>query len=1227
MHAASPLDRCSPWPARDRLPRLHALCRRLASLPAEVQGISLAVLRDTSLPDATPSAKVGDEQALTGLPADAGSERVAAALLPARRLHAQGQTDAAATDLLQTARTLRQEPPWSLAAVWLLEVAVYWLGEADASPVGSQVRGELGDLLAQTGDARQGTELLEQAAEDLTLDHAVSGSPASARLARWFSYLAAKWQLRLLRAAEAPARLERLRDVPGPPDAAWFHATLELVVAERATLDANALIRTRHHVEGLLDQVTRSGLSAPEKARLRAHAAHALGKVLIDGPNRYVQGQGRDHYERAVTLYRQARDPSSEAQALDGLARVLSRLGEHERADRVFAESVQLKQELKDLWGLGATFNGLADSLVRRGRPVDALPLYEANIRLMQSFGSQLSHLIKQNRGQQLMALLANARNPFDAAPPEPRLMEQAEHIFRQYVPLCPADGRDPYLLMIRGAWQRLHALAAADRAERLRLLASGIDQLRQSLTLFEGRGRGGAEIHLAGMLVDRARLLDGEAGRALLDEARTVLESAEGHVWDTYERPFLELVWAWYFQTLGQAVSAQHHLAAARRHAEACGNRGIAVDVDARLGVHLTGPTGQDACDVLLPPGERLRLEFRVADWRGRPLARYRLRASVEAESNRDGGLRLTPEAAETDPFGRAVFEVTAGPTAGRAVLQVGDAELVRVARVRLCVQPFAIEHDPLREGPGERIRPLDADDEVVLRNLFGPDFRRLLLRREFGEGQSGARLLLFEPFLHAPNGAELRGQPCIVKLGPRRTLEDEARRYERWVKDLLPANVSQFAGRTAWGERAGLRMSLAGGQDWGRAKAESEWLPEAAAFEAHLLLERVFVGDLGACWYSNAPSRTPPQPLVRVCSPIVPSLLTLCDDDPPRGLLPRPPDAALRRLEDGLLPPESRPFAGGEEIALGGLEVMGVHRVGVELAARWEYELRCVATGLRATFLTPLSPELIDRDGIAERLLEPGTTWHVLGRVEQVRHDQLHDALRACLEQHERDRPDERIALSADGAWLELGKGPDRRLPNPLRHLHALLLRPLPCQLSLIHGDLHPGNVIVGERGQPYYIDFGKTAFGPTLFDFIKHEVYLWHQVFARWPQGPPPPECSLTNTVRLLEHLNASELRQRFPSPFAPPPFVEDRRSWLARFAMCVGTVRAAARPYIVADNDQDYFAPLCLYAGLMLRWCDPRSAREPSVVARQGLIHTLLAGSLLASGLVELGESGV
>ena len=124
-------------------------------------------------------------------------------------------------------------------------------------------------------------------------------------------------------------------------------------------------------------------LPADACGRLTAHAHQVLGAALRFGNNRFLHTRSRAEFEAAVSLYEAARDWPGVAQTLDALGRICSQLGDHAAAAAALRRSMGLKQHLKDLWGLGASFNGLADSLMRRGRPLEAVPLFDANLALL----------------------------------------------------------------------------------------------------------------------------------------------------------------------------------------------------------------------------------------------------------------------------------------------------------------------------------------------------------------------------------------------------------------------------------------------------------------------------------------------------------------------------------------------------------------------------------------------------------------------------------------------------------------------------------------------------------------------------------------------------------------------------------------------------------------------------------------------------------------------------
>ncbi len=1204
------------WPSLDRLGRFTDFLARLAALPGRVGPIDLSRLRDTSLPvpetwPAVPTTPSAPDRPPAGV--DAGW--LAAAVRQAGPLPGS---------LLGVVRRLRRLPDWTLSCVWLLECALAWEGPRPADRAAA-VRGELGDLYCQTGDIIGGVRLLDEGREML--------GPGEEET--WdFALRAARW-IAVPNRAAATGRLLALQQAEGAPPAVRLHAELELLGHDRpAGADPHDLVERVRRADALAERAAPLGAGG---AAVRARARHLTGLWLGASRIRPLRAAGQDRLLEALHECTQADDFGGASHLLDALGRSHLRLGSFRHASNLFEESIALKQKMRDLWGLGGALTGLAECLLAAGQARASAPYFRVNLLLMEALGG-MQVLFARNLARHLNALVAAGCDPLDAGPPAPDLLALAHELLEHYSAFVPNPAEDPYCLLLGGGRLRLAARDAASAADRRAHLEEGVRQAGRARDAFRRQGHwvrvAEADRTLAALLLDRAAgeglgsvspvpspaslsPVQGTGSGDDLARARQALEEAEGRHQGEAGRVQAELLWARYHQLAGAPYQMQLHLAAARRAAEASGAQALALGVDARLGVQLTGPTGPapaqlpssggapgpDEVVVLASPGETVPFEVRATDWRDRPLPAYALLGLVEAEEG--SAPRVSPARVVTDHAGRARFEITAlGPA--RAVFRAAAPDGVHALALRVVVVPVELEWAADLAGAGAD----DAHASRLLRQLFGPGCARLRIAREFTGGRSGTRVLLAEPFFRAEGEAEVRGQPCIVKLGPRGLLEDERRRYLRFVKDLLPVNVSRLDGFTTWHDAAALRMSLVGDARPGQVREAREWLAGAAAFDAHLLLERVFVGDLGPCWYANSPRQRDPAPVGELFGPMLPCLLHLADAAAPS----QQPVAGPASLGEGLRPPAGRAFRAGEVVTVHAGALLGCKPA----PGGWEYEFRAEGPPLRFTFRTPLSPELVEADagaGKGPRL--------VRGVVESTAHDRLAAALGRCLAAFNETHPGERVGLSPDGRWLLAeAEGLSRRLPNPLDHLGGLLAAELPCNWSLTHGDLHGRNVLVGPQGQPFYIDFARTGAGPTVFDFIKFETYLWHENFAGWPHGGPPPGCDLAGAVRLLEEFSAADPARHFPSPYARPANDAARGAWPGLFRQCLATLRSAARPHVVDGGGRDYFVPLALYAALMLRWCDPDGAADPAARrtrARQGVVHALASASLLAGVL--------
>jgi hypothetical protein len=1242
------------WPSAKAWPNTQALKQRLAKLPDQIAGLSLQVLKDTTLPDwkdggaeqlrdrlSAAGPADGDlQKAIEELPlpdesSPESDDRLAWALEAARVLRKLGSHDRAVQLLWSVARAVMRRPQLTILALWLLEVADHWLAKATCQHLRCRVRADLGEALIRVGSARQGCDLLRGASDDLfQVVGQDTDSDAVATQAWQYRYQAVEGRLRAFATkVEREQAVIDLRSITErraaiPRSEPWFHAGMELIAAEASPDRAPATVVK---IEQLLQQTQQASLSAEARHRIDAHAHQSMGMALSYGSNRFLHTRARDELDEAARLFKEASDWYHLAQALDQLARIRMQLGEHEHVDAIIKESWNLKQALKDMLGLGACLNSRAESLLRRGLPREACPLYDANIILIEQIPDVRPKLIVQNLGQKATALMASYQDPFLTGPPTAE--QQADlaataDVLKEYARRMAGQPNMEvsagYLLMLQSGLKRLEARGLSDPKARRQRLVEGETLATQSILEFKNTKYTVAlvnvELQLAGIRTDLALVAGDEVRKEeLLSKAHQALKEAEKHIWDSYERAYLELEWAWYHEAQRDKAMAKNHMASARHHANACGNESIQVRAEAVMGVRLRGPTGHDRWEVVLPPGEQIDIPVNALDWRDRPLAGYTLEASVHAPVSVVGG------EACTNAVGRAFFTVAApaGTSPVKAIMEIRDHNVLREARVTIHVQPLPIELDP--DEPTLAGLQLGVEDRVVLRNLFGPRFRHILIRKRFTSGLGGAQVLLIEPRLALPEdlgqppGQDedgLRAQRCLVKLGERRAIADEIAGYERHVRDLLSPNVSRIAESTVWGGRAGIRMSLAGDQDWDRAVQEMDWLIRAPTVEAHHLLVDMFGRDLGMWWYNNGSEPRMQMRLFQVYGRQFPPLLTLREPGPADGLLlEKPPNMITTQLADGLLPPGDgkRGLERGHTVYVGEMQIADWRRL--DHRGEWEYRL-ADESGLRVAFRSQLPPQYLEPNGMEDNVV--GLRRHVVGIIEYLLFDRLAETLQDCTLAFPRGAAED-VALSDDGARLHVRAGKqEKELKNPLLKLHDFLRVELPHKRSIIHGDLHARNVIVSPRGMPYYIDFSEAGIGPTLFDFVKHETALWDWNLADPPAGTRP--CSLSAAVGLMEEL----AQNRFPGPFVPPRSLPRKETeetlWLGKFYHYVGTLRALARQHSAApDKAPDYFTPLCVYAALCLRWCNPahaRDAAEKAAHGRRGVFLTTLAGLLLS-----------
>jgi hypothetical protein len=137
---------------------------------------------------------------------------------------------------------------------------------------------------------------------------------------------------------------------------------------------------------------------------------------------------------------------------------------------------------------------------------------------------------------------------------------------------------------------------------------------------------------------------------------------------------------------------------------------------------------------------------------------------------------------------------------------------------------------------------------------------------------------------------------------------------------------------------------------------------------------------------------------------------------------------------------------------------------------------------------------------------------------------------------------------------------------------------LMAVPVRFSLVHGDLHPRNILVG-RQEVWLLDFGETGIAPTLFDFAKLEVYV-----RLWCVELGPARTNIEDAATLFEILLLDQMTGSESNLGSVCPLAEDlgaTEDSLLKLARCIARIRQQALVYSVSGPDRrDYLAVLYL-----------------------------------------------
>lgn len=432
-------------------------------------------------------------------------------------------------------------------------------------------------------------------------------------------------------------------------------------------------------------------------------------------------------------------------------------------------------------------------------------------------------------------------------------------------------------------------------------------------------------------------------------------------------------------------------------------------------------------------------------------------------------------------------------------------------------------------------------AKDELFLLRRMFYGYKTIRIERRLTGGYSEATLLVVTP-LHVDNREDA---PVVVKINQVDKILDEAQRYESHVKNKLPpmtARLEEMPVAPEMSHLAGLKYTLVADHDsvprdmrmilddW-QVQDIGDWLYEA--------LYKTF----GRIWWEqNRPYRFQAW---REYDWLLPPILTLevmeSQELPSNGHTLRVPikRSKLRRMDFG------------DPVAVDNFIVQQVHQKrgtvqlavghGTEAAKAYKVELRGVDLN-RTTFY---------RGEVVERII--GTVW-------QTRGQELFNAVRAL-------EPD--FDPQADKIPIKDGLN----LPNPIHAYEGLLDSYVNGTLSTIHGDLHPGNIMVGPNKSAFLVDFAHTRDGHTVFDWATLETSLLSDFVS---QAAGDTWDDMRRTLAKLIELNGGSREWETDDP-------------LERALLLIGRVRDMAA-HGLAEQDQwaEYHLAL-MFCGLRtLTW---------------------------------------
>lgn len=468
-----------------------------------------------------------------------------------------------------------------------------------------------------------------------------------------------------------------------------------------------------------------------------------------------------------------------------------------------------------------------------------------------------------------------------------------------------------------------------------------------------------------------------------------------------------------------------------------------------------------------------------------------------------------------------------------------------------------------------------LTAEVVHVLQRIFA-NYRKIIIRKEFGHGLSGGRVLEVRPV--RPNGApEL---PTIVKLAPISLIQQEWQAYQQHLQHRLPRISLLMAEPVLLHElgMGGLRYAMSGDGTFEVVSLHDYCRQaETSADRLHTMMNHLFRSMDNIWSHSN------------ICENFHPH--SSYDGVLPVNLLVKPSLSAGISVQ--ALTPLNCPL---DHLKLGDavrLDGFVVHKVNAETQTMT----------LKSPVLAPTAPAYFMRCQlpltVGDTALTANQLLHTIeGEVLETRSGRLHAEVRRALGDH------------IDPTALLIPVAERIALPNPLLALPTLLGKPRAVNIAAIHGDFNLENILIEpETGTFSLIDFADAREDHVLHDFLRLETEiitrLIPEILKKHNLSPAPILAYLywqlhrTTVYPLSESLG--------------PPHAALHKPWVM-----LNTLRRTVRNYFcTAGDSSEYYQGLVLYLLGALKFKNLNTVAEAPLPKQVALWSATFAYYLLTT----------